>query len=229
MTPTGPRGQPFWSYEDLALFIGAALPCMAGSGLAMRAVHLHSEGVRTIAFQAVFYTLMLLTLYVLVGRRYHQPFWRSLGWTLRFRGALWCLLAGPLLAVALAALGALLRAPETSAIQDLLTDRQAVIAIVIFGAVFGPVFEELVFRGFLLPLIARSTGNAAAIVLTTAPFALLHGSQYGWAWQAILIVALAGMVFGYARVATGSTLAALLIHMGYNATLFIGFLAQRGS
>ena len=222
------RESPFWSYEDLALFIGAVFPSLALSALATRPVHFSSEGVRTMVFQLLFYLLMLGTLYVLIALRYRRPFWRSLGFTFSFRWAAACLVIGPVLALALAALGAALRAPDEPTIQNLITDRQSRVLVMVFASLLGPVFEELVFRGFLLPLIARTTGDWPAIFLTAAPFALLHGTTVNWSWQSILIIGLAGVAFGFARTKTGSTAAAALLHVGYNSTLFAAFLIQHG-
>ena len=59
------------------------------------------------------------------------------------------------------------------------------------------------------------------------PFALVHGSQYHWSWQHLAIVGLAGAVFGFVRYKSGSTAAATLVHTGYNATLFVGFMIQK--
>jgi membrane protease YdiL (CAAX protease family) len=227
MTPQADAHEyPFWSYEDLALFAGSVVPCLAVAAILVRAAPFPSEGIKTIAFQSVFYALLLVTLYLLVAYRYQRPLWRSLGWTFPFRGAWWHILAGPALAIGLAALGAILRAPESSTIQKLLTDRRSLAIVVLFGSLLGPAFEESVFRGFLLPLFVRSLGPWPGIVLTAIPFALLHGSQYEWAWQSILIVGLAGVVFGLARYKTGSTAAAVIIHVGYNTTLFVAFLFQ---
>jgi membrane protease YdiL (CAAX protease family) len=101
------------------------------------------------------------------------------------------------------------------------------IAVLFFGTLAGPVFEELVFRGFVQPLLARSMPAALAILLTAVPFALLHGPGFGWAWQSVMVVGLAGIVMGIVRQRTGSTAAAALVHVGYNSTLFAGFLLQR--
>jgi len=60
-------------------------------------------------------------------------------------------------------------------------------------------------------------------------FAALHGPQYHWAWQVLLTVGLAGVVFGVARIKTGSTAAAAILHVGYDATLFAAFLLQRSA
>jgi membrane protease YdiL (CAAX protease family) len=99
--------------------------------------------------------------------------------------------------------------------------------VALFGALAGPIFEELVFRGFLQPLLARSMAAWIAILLTAVPFALLHGPGFGWAWQSVIIVGIAGVVMGYVRNRTGSTAASALVHIGYNSTLFVGFILQR--
>lgn len=219
--------QPFWSYEDLALFIGAMLPCAVVAKLAVVASHVPGKGVQNVAFNFAFYLLALGVLYLLIAKRYDRPLWRSLGWTFHFRGAWICALAGPPLAIALAALAWLLHAPASTSIQDLITDRTSLILVVLFAVLIGPIFEELVFRGFLLPLLSRSLGPWLGILLTAIPFALLHIATYGPLWQTILVVGIAGVVFGYARVRTGSTVASFMIHMGYNGLFFGLFLLQK--
>ena len=97
-----------------------------------------------------------------------------------------------------------------------------------FAVVIGPIFEELVFRGFYVAAACALVGlPGLGIVLTAVPFALLHIATYGWVWQIILVVGIAGIVFGYARIRTASTAAAFLIHMGYNGMLFGAFLMQK--
>jgi uncharacterized protein len=219
------KDEPFWSYEDLLLFLGAVVPSLALALLVVRVTPVARGGIQPIVFQCYFYVFMLAALYVLI-RRYGRPFWRSLGW--RFpRTAWWAIPLGPLLAVALSAVGAALRAPDVPTIQDLMTTRMSMVAVIVFGSLLGPLFEELVFRGFLLPLLARSIGAGLGVVCTAIPFALLHGPTFHWSWQSLLIVGLAGVVFGIVREATGSTGASAMVHIGYNSTLFAGFLLQR--
>jgi uncharacterized protein len=221
------REEPFWSYEDLALFIGALLPCAAIAYYSLRPFRHLSRGVQTVAGNFVLYLLALGVLYLLVARRYDRPLWRSLAFTFQFRGAWICVIAGPPLAIGLAALGALLHAPASTSIQSLITDRTSLVVVVLFAVLIGPIFEELIFRGFLLPLLVRSLGPWLGIVLTAVPFGLLHYVTYGWVWQTILVIGIAGVAFGYARVRTGSTVASVMLHMGYNGMLFAGFLLQR--
>jgi membrane protease YdiL (CAAX protease family) len=228
------RENPFWTYEDLALFVGAVLPSWALALILMRTSRalvpaaLASEVIRTFLFQSLVYALLLGALYLVVSWRHGRPFWRSLGWTLRYRNAFLYLSAGPILAIATSFLGAALRAPNVpSPIEQFIKDRISLVIVILFTTVFGPVFEEIVFRGFLLPLLMRSVGPWLGILLTAVPFAVLHGPQNQWAWQQILLVGLAGAVFGYARYVSGSTVASTTMHAGYNLTFILAFLAQR--
>src|SRR5258708_1866489 len=93
----------FWSFEDLALFLGAIVPALVGGiilvrvGRAIAPGPFSSEAVQTLVFQSAIYAVLASALYVLVAVRYGRPLWRSLGFTLQFRGAWWCLAAAPVL------------------------------------------------------------------------------------------------------------------------------------
>lgn len=220
---------PFWSYEDLALLIAAIVPCGLISAGLVRLSGVNNIGGKTLILQTGFFALLLTVLYLLVSRRYRQPFWRSMGWFWPIPGALWWVAAGPVLAVSLAVLGALMRTPEVpDPIKDLITNRISLAVIMLFAVVFGPIYEELFFRGFLYPLLVKSFGAAAGIILSAIPFALLHGPQYEWAWQQTALVGLAGAAFGVVRYRTGSTAASTILHSCFNLTQFIAFLIFRG-
>lgn len=228
MTPEAePRVYPFWTYEDLALFIGSVIPVFLLTILIVKLVPIPGAAVQAMVYQSLIYALLLGVLYLVVAWRYQQPFWGSLGWTV-FRLPFLCAAVGPVLAITTSTLGVLLKAPPIpSPIEDLISDRRSLFIMMLFLTAFGPVFEELVFRGFLFPLLARSLGPWPGILLAATPFALVHGSQYHWSWQHLTIVGMAGVVFGFVRYKTGSTAAATLAHTGYNATLFVGFLVQK--
>jgi membrane protease YdiL (CAAX protease family) len=112
-------------------------------------------------------------------------------------------------------------------VARLLRDRWSILLVGTFAVTLGPLAEELIFRGFLQPLAVRSFGQWAGITLASAPFALLHGPQYAWNWQHMLLLFLASFVFGYTRHRTGSTAASTVVHATYNLTFFVGYLAQR--
>src|SRR5579872_4623426 len=90
---------PFWSYEDLAFLVAAILPSIFAGSLLVRLTGVVSKGAQTLIFQSSLIALLLAVLYFLVAWRYDMPFWESMGWFLPVRGAWWCVLAGPFLAI----------------------------------------------------------------------------------------------------------------------------------
>ena len=81
-----PEREPFWSYADLLIFAGLAIPCMLlGIGAVKAAFwifHLH-PAVKTwelLAAQFAGYALPQGMLLALFRTQYDRPFWRSLGW-----------------------------------------------------------------------------------------------------------------------------------------------------
>lgn len=230
MTPSR-DSRAFWGFEDLALFLAAVLPAWLLGTLLVRFGRSLAPGafsnntVRQLAFQSAIYALLVGALYMVIAFRYRRPFWQSIGWVAPERGKWWCIFGGPALAIGLSVLGLVLRTPAVpTPMEGLLSE--APLTFAFFAVVLGPVFEELLFRGFLQPLFERALGGWLAILLTATGFAMLHGQQYQWAWQQLLVVGLAGVAFGYARYKTGSTAAAALLHGGYNLTFFVGSLIQ---
>jgi len=232
MTPSR-DSRAFWGFEDLALFLGAILPAwMLGLllirfGRTLAPSAFSNNAVRALAFQSAIYALLVGALYLVIASRYRRPFWQSMGWVAPERGKWWCIFGGPALAIGLSVLGVVLRTPAIpTPVESLISGRGSLLLVAIFAVVLGPVFEELLFRGFLQPLLQRALGPWPAILLAATGFALLHGQEYQWFWQQLLVVGLAGAAFGYARYKTGSTAAAALLHGGYNLTFFVGYLIQ---
>lgn len=229
-----PGRWPAWGWEDVALLIGAVLPSLLiGAGL-MRVLRKMAPelfgmvAVAALTYQLFVYVFLVGALFLLISWKHGQPFWRALGWTMAFRGAIASVLAGPVLALGVSFLGVLLHAPDVrDPIREMITGRTALTVVILFGVLIAPFVEELIFRGFLLPLVARSVGRWLAIIFTAVLFALPHGAQNEWAWQQLVLIALAGVAFGFARVRTGATSASFLMHASFNATQFLGFLLTR--
>jgi membrane protease YdiL (CAAX protease family) len=77
-------------------------------------------------------------------------------------------------------------------------------------AVAAPIVEETIFRGFLLPGLARSMlGTTGALLFTSLSWALLH-AQYQPFY--LIQIVLLGAVFGWLRLKSGSTLLTILLH-----------------
>jgi hypothetical protein len=137
----------------------------------------------------------------------------------------WTLFLGPMVAVTVILIGAMLHTPEIdNPIQKLLAGRWQTLLVGAFATMFGPVAEELGFRGFLLPLMMRSFGVLGGVVLCSGAFVALHGPQ--WSWQHLLLLFLASIAFSLVRVRTGSTAASAMVHATYNLTFFTGYLIQ---
>ncbi|MEP6961653.1 MAG: type II CAAX endopeptidase family protein [Acidobacteriota bacterium] len=213
-----------WTFEDLGFFLGAILPSFIVAAIATRP--LTRDSVRALAFQSVLYVLLLSVLFVLARLRHGQSAAAALGWTMQFRGAWLCLLLSPFLVIAVSALGSALRAPQLPTPIDRLADIPYPI-VILFATVAGPIFEELVFRGFLQPLLGRAWGAWPGLLVSAAVFSLLHGMEYEWQWQYLVLIFLAGSVFGVTRYWLDSTAAAVLMHMGYNLTQLIGSVLTR--
>jgi len=229
-----PPGEPFWGYRDLIIFAALSIPSLA-LGLVIVQTIILSTGIQIpgkasplVSSQFLGYGFWFLSLYVLLRARYDRPFWSSLGWKVPWRYPLLSLFGGPALAFAIGILGSLLNTPNVNMpIQELLVDRPSVILVGLMAATLGPVCEELAFRGFLLPLLVRSFGVYLGLLLSSLPFALLHGPQYGWHWQHIVMLTLASVVFGASRLYFRSTAAATLVHAAYNLTFFVAYVLQR--
>ena len=223
-------GQPqetVWNFEDLGFFMGAIFPSILVSSLATRAIP--STAARGLAYQCVLYVLMFSVLYALARVRHGVLFAQAVNWTLQFQGAWYCVFGAPVLALTISILGLLLGAPLIPSAVDNLTASDIPLPVVaVFAVILGPIFEELVFRGFLQPLLQKSGGTWRGLILTSALFSLLHGAQNEWLWQYLLLLFFAGLAFGIVRQRTGSTAAAFLLHMGFNLTPLTSSILSRG-
>jgi uncharacterized protein len=106
-------------------------------------------------------------------------------------------------------------------IDAYLSARTPVAVALLFAAIVivAPICEEVAFRGFLFRGLADSwVGVAGAITLTAAGWALMH-VQYDW--FVICQIFLLGVLFGWLRWASGSTLLTIVLHMIANFTAFM--------
>jgi hypothetical protein len=123
------------------------------------------------------------------------------------------------MSVALQLLASRLPIPKNLPIDTFFRTSGEAWALTIFGVTLAPLLEELYFRGFLYPVLARSIGMLPAILITAFAFALLHGSQLMFSWGPVLVIFLVGMVLTVVRAKTNSVAAGLLIHVAYNGTI----------
>jgi ABC-2 type transport system permease protein/sodium transport system permease protein len=94
--------------------------------------------------------------------------------------------------------------------------------VVLMMAVTPAIFEELFFRGYLLPALRTRTSPAVAIVLSAVAFGLFHGiNPNPLAAERVLSSTLVGMLLGWVRWRTGTVLPGIVLHTVNNALLIL--------
>lgn len=86
-------------------------------------------------------------------------------------------------------------------------------ASIVAAIAIAPMAEEGFYRGYLLPALVSRFGSVAALVLSSALFAVLHGPDL----HHVALALVAGWTFGSLFVATGSLVPSLVAHSLYNA------------
>ena len=104
-------------------------------------------------------------------------------------------------------------------------DSVALLIFFITACVAAPVFEEIIFRGFLLPSLTRYVPVWGAILASSLLFAIAHLSL-----SEVLPLATLGMVLGVVYTRSRNLLASMLLHGLWNAgTLLSLFVLGSGS
>lgn len=181
-----------------------------------------------LAAQFLLYIPIAAFMVLLVEGKYHAPFWKAIRWN--WPGAAWKLIGvGVLLLFGLSALQNLLPMPKDTPFEHLFDRPRDAYLLSLLAVTLGPLMEELFFRGFMYPVIARRIGIFWGIVLSALPFGLIHLPQYGWAWAAGFVIFLVGVVCGVVRAVTKSVGCSFLVHTGYNAAqMVIALVATQG-
>jgi uncharacterized protein len=112
-------------------------------------------------------------------------------------------------------------------LQIVLEERDPVALGIFFftAAVAAPVFEETLFRGFLLPSLTRYVPVWGAIGISSLVFALAHLSL-----SEVLPLATLGMVLGFVYTRSRGLLSSMLLHSLWNSVTMVGlFLLGSGT
>jgi uncharacterized protein len=183
-------------------------------------VELARDPLVIIPAQFVAYIVLVIFMYVMVTREYHRVFLETVRW--RWPQGLWggFVVLGVVLAIAGQLLSTVLPVPKSLPIDQFFRTTAGAYVMAIFGVTVAPFVEELFFRGFLYPVLARRLGLFSGIVLTAVAFALVHASQLAHAWGPLLVLFLVGAALTAVRAVARSVAASMLVHIGYNLTLF---------
>ena len=164
--------------------------------------------------------LVLFFVYRTVTVKYRSPFWTSLKWrepTAAPAGIF--LVSGALLALVMGALSSRIPGIEDLPVTELLQYPQTAVFLGVTAIAVAPLVEEVVFRGFIFPVLERRWGSVAAVLLTALMFTSLHVSQLWGSWMAVSLILLVGLALSLVRALTGALLPAYLLHLAYNTTL----------
>ncbi|MEM9213066.1 MAG: type II CAAX endopeptidase family protein [Cyanobacteria bacterium P01_F01_bin.150] len=85
------------------------------------------------------------------------------------------------------------------------------------AAIAAPIFEEILFRGFILPSMTRYMSTWGAIALSSFIFAAAHLSV-----SEILPLMILGMVLGFVYTRTKNLLAPMMVHSLWNSATMLG-------
>lgn len=148
------------------------------------------------------------------------PFRKPDGW------AAWALLgvlAAPAVVVAAGALVDALGVSDPSgrgtadAVSEILSlDGTTFASLFATTAVLAPALEETVFRGFLLPSLAKFMPTPAAVALSSVAFGLVHLSPRDTPQLTAL-----GVLLGFSYVRSRNLLTPMLIHGAWNGTVLV--------
>ena len=197
----------------------AMLAFVPGATFKARALRLSTLPELGIVAQMLAYVLVLGYMYILVTKERRSPrFWKTIHWN--WPANIWPFVAGGLaMQIVFLFLERLLPFPKETPFDALLRRPAAVVLIAVFAVTLGPLMEELFFRGFLYPVLARRFGMGKGIVATALGFGLIHVVQYGYSWASVLLIFLVGVVLGIVRARKDSVAAGFLVHAAYNSTI----------
>jgi hypothetical protein len=244
----------------LALFVAFLLfGFLCATVLMLGAYFLHLGGVTTqeqiktnvvylLGFEAILYIFTIALSIPLFPLLWRKSFFAGVQW--RGRTALhwsWLLALIALGCFGLAMLDeVLLPGPEHAPIEELFRSPGAAWTMFIFGVTLAPFFEEMLFRGFLLPTLATAwdwsaerlthqqprpldenghpqwslAAMIAAAIPTSLLFALIHADQQGHSLGPFLLLVTVSLILCAVRLKLRSLAASTLVHSCYNFLIF---------
>jgi membrane protease YdiL (CAAX protease family) len=178
--------------------------------------------------QLLAYVLLFFLMYGLVRNHTDRGVLEALRWKWPNSPGNY-LLAGFVLEVCLLPFAYLLPMPKNLPLDEFFKTARDAYILSVFGIFFAPLFEELFFRGFLYPVLARRWGMGTSIVVTALFFASIHATQLKYSWGPVLVIFIVGLALTTVRAVKKSVAATVLMHMAYNGTIFIvTFIATDG-
>jgi membrane protease YdiL (CAAX protease family) len=212
MLPSTLEGSAALSYADVGFFFVFVffLAMMIRIGVHLHVLSQTRLDNPTLPFQITISLSLIGSLYAIIRLRHGRGVWKLLGWIWPSR-----------IHLVAALLGGIGLGIGVDIIAHATTSTTHVIHfwnLILLDALLGPIIEESLFRGCLLPVVARTTGPTIGIAATAVLFATLHPISTFAQWICFVIT---GTALGWIRVRSGSTATSALMHAIYNVTLFL--------
>jgi uncharacterized protein len=197
---------------------------------------------------AVGYLIAGTIVWAIFVNLWRRPLGEGLHWNFAVVRRRWAflLVGGVVLSLVVQFLSNFLPVPKTLPIDDFFRTSADVWMVALFGTFMAPLFEELAFRGFLLPSLASAwdwlqgrrdevlpedggvqrdprwsvAALAASCTVTSTGFALVHSDQLAHAWAPLAVLFCVSLVLCAVRLWTNSLAASTMIHATYNGTIF---------
>jgi membrane protease YdiL (CAAX protease family) len=251
-----PSRVPNFGHCLLLLLLAITILLVAQTVVIAAAGVFHSPGKLLVAVQnqrlqliamGIGYIATLLIARPLFTHLWNRPFAIGLAWNAAAakRNGLRLLALGVILGIGIQAAESLVPMPKSLPMDDFFQNTSTVWALTAFGTLLAPLFEEIVFRGFLFPALAIAydwlrlprTAEAythwrshqelslpaviVAAAVSSFAFALIHAAQLGWTWAAVGLLMVVSLVLTWVRVRARSVAASTVVHACYNLSVFV--------
>lgn len=266
--PPAPRDERIPHLGHLGLLCLLVLFGWFGAGMfVMGALKIHLWGITTIAqaatdfhytlaSQAAQYLVTFAGCLIVFSLIWHKPFFEGIHWRGKFALARFSRLASAAVLCFFVAMinGMLMPGPTNAPIDQLFKAPGAAWVLFAFGVTLAPFFEEMAFRGFLLPSLCTAwdwtvehftgaprrpldengspnwsrTAMIVGSIVTSLPFALMHGFQTAWSLGPFLLLIFVSLVLCWVRLTARSLAASTIVHACYNFMLFSFMLLGTG-
>jgi len=173
-------------------------------------------------------------------------------WAIARRQAVKLIALGLLVGFMMQIVTSLVAPPKTMPIDQFFLTPADAWLMALFGTLVAPAFEEICFRGFLVPAFAiaydwlrlprtpeahqcwRTTTALTppaflfSAILSSVFFALLHAEQLANLRPALLVLFSVSLVLTYVRIKTDSVACSAIVHSAYNSFVFLTMLIPTG-
>ena len=203
---------------------------------------------------AVTYITTLVVSWFFFPLLWHRSFPEGIQWNFAAarRNALKLIGLGLVTGWTVQAISSLIPMPKSIPMDSFFHTPSDVWLVTAFGTLLAPVFEEICFRGFLLPAFSiaydwlslprtpiaqqrwQTTTNLStagllfSAIVSSLLFALLHAEQLAHAWGALIVLFVVSLVLTLVRIRTQSVACSALVHACYNLSVFIALFIVTG-